>query len=58
LEELGQWADAIAAYRRAIRADQEFADAHFNLARLYEQVGRPAEAIRHLGEYRKLVRGV
>ena len=29
--------EAIDAYRKALDADQEFADAHFNLSRLYEQ---------------------
>jgi tetratricopeptide (TPR) repeat protein len=51
---LGQQARAITAYRRAIQADPGFADAHFNLARLYEQAGRQAEAIGHLREYQKL----
>jgi hypothetical protein len=32
-----------------------FADAHFNLARLCEQLGRRAEAIRHLRAYKRLV---
>lgn len=55
LEELGQWNQAVASYRRAIQADERFADAHFNLARLYEQLGQRADALRHLGAYKRLV---
>ncbi|MFL5447981.1 MAG: tetratricopeptide repeat protein [Gemmatimonadales bacterium] len=45
----------MAAYRRAIETDASFADAHFNLARLYDQLGRRTEAIRHLRAYQRLV---
>jgi hypothetical protein len=33
------------------------ADCHYNLARLYEALGKPQHAIRHLGQYRRLVTG-
>jgi DNA-binding transcriptional MerR regulator len=54
LEERRQWSQAIVAYQRAIQIDPGFGDAHFNLARLYEQVGRRAAALRHLRTYRML----
>ena len=41
----------------AITADPAAADAHFNLARLYEKAGQDAAAIRHLKAYRKLTLG-
>jgi hypothetical protein len=44
----------VAAYRDAVRIDPNFGDAHFNLARLYEQLGRRAAALRHLRTYRLL----
>ena len=56
LEELGRWASAIESYQRAIDTDGALADAHFNLARLCERVGQREEAIRHLREYRRLVK--
>jgi tetratricopeptide (TPR) repeat protein len=55
LEEMRRWRDALAAYQHAVEADPHFADAHFNLARLYEQLGKQAEAIRHLRAYKRLV---
>lgn len=54
LEEQREWGAALAAYRHTIRVDPGFADAHFNLARLYEQLGRRAAALRHLRTYRLL----
>ena len=56
-EDLGRDAEAIAAYDLAITADPAAADAHFNLARLYEKAGQDAAAIRHLKAYRKLTLG-
>jgi tetratricopeptide (TPR) repeat protein len=47
---------ALQAYRKALEADRDFADAHFNLARLYEQAGRRAAALRHLRAYQELTR--
>ncbi|MGH7517172.1 MAG: tetratricopeptide repeat protein [Gemmatimonadales bacterium] len=55
LEDLGRTGEAIAAYRETIAADAAFADAHFNLARLYERTGRRAAAIRHFRAYRDLM---
>ncbi|MEP7176875.1 MAG: tetratricopeptide repeat protein, partial [Gemmatimonadales bacterium] len=54
LEDLGRRSDAIAAYQRAIEFDETFADAYFNLARLYEQAGERAAALRHLRTYKVL----
>jgi len=54
LEDLGKL-DAIEAYQSAITEDPNLADGHFNLARLYEAQGKEQHAIRHLGQYRRLV---
>ena len=56
LEDSSQYGEAIDAYNQALAADPDFADAHFNLARLYEIVGKPQQAIRHLGIYRRLLK--
>jgi len=48
--------EAIEAYLQALTEDPDFADAHYNLARLYETLGKPQHAIRHLGEYRRLLK--
>ncbi len=45
---------ACAAYERALALDPNFANAHFNLAGLCEQLGRKSDAIRHYNEYDKL----
>jgi tetratricopeptide (TPR) repeat protein len=56
LEDSSRNEEAIAAYQQAVGADPDFADAHFNLARLYEALGKPQHAIRHLGVYRRLLK--
>ncbi len=56
LEDLGRANAAVDAYQTAITEDPNLADGHFNLARLYEALGKPQHAIRHLGQYRRLVR--
>lgn len=56
LEDLGRHAEAIESYERCIALNPELADAHFNLARIHEQVGQPQKALRHYGEYRRLQR--
>jgi tetratricopeptide (TPR) repeat protein len=56
LEDSSRYDEAIEAYQQALAADPDFADAHYNLARLYESVGKPRHAIRHLGEYRRLLK--
>ncbi|MBS0378171.1 MAG: tetratricopeptide repeat protein [Proteobacteria bacterium] len=55
LEDLGDAGAALQAYQSALGEDPEFADCHYNLARLYESMGKPQHAIRHLGQYRRLV---
>ena len=56
LGDLGRADDAIAAYEASIRGDASFADAHYNLALLCEKLARPKDAIRHMAQYRRLVR--
>jgi tetratricopeptide (TPR) repeat protein len=55
LEDLGDAGAALQAYQGALEEDPDFADCHYNLARLYESMGKPQHAIRHLGRYRRLV---
>jgi len=57
LEDLGKTTAALEAYRAAIEEDPTLADCHYNLARLYEALGQPQHAIRHLGQYRRLLSG-
>jgi tetratricopeptide (TPR) repeat protein len=57
LEDLGESAAALAAYQTALEEDPDLADCHYNLARLYEALGKPQHAIRHLGQYRRLLSG-
>lgn len=63
VEDQGRFAEAIAAYERALAIDACFADAHYNLARLYELSARRGgnelllrRAVRHLVEYRSLAK--
>jgi tetratricopeptide (TPR) repeat protein len=54
LEDLHRISEAMDAYRAAIEADEDFADAHYNLALLCRRAGREKEAIRHMASYRRL----
>jgi tetratricopeptide (TPR) repeat protein len=54
LEERREIIEAISTYERALASDPNFADAHFNLARLYENTGDARSAIRHFNAYRLL----
>lgn len=54
LEDRRRTNDAVKAYEQAIAADRKLADAYFNLARLYEQAGKRAAALRNLSKYRLL----
>jgi len=38
-----------------LAADPDFADAHYNLALLFEALEQPQNAIRHMARYRVLV---
>jgi tetratricopeptide (TPR) repeat protein len=55
LEDLGRTGPALEAYQTAIGEDPNLADCHYNLARIYESLGKPQHAIRHLGQYRRLM---
>jgi tetratricopeptide (TPR) repeat protein len=55
MEDLGKPDAALEAYHAAISEDPGLADCHYNLARLYESQGKSQHAIRHLGQYRRLV---
>jgi tetratricopeptide (TPR) repeat protein len=55
LEDLARESDAILAYREALALDPQLADAHFNLARLYEHARNPQSALRHLLAYRRMM---
>jgi tetratricopeptide (TPR) repeat protein len=57
LEDTDRTAEAIESYQSVIAADPTFAEAHYNLARLYEQQGNVPHMIRHLRQYRSLSRG-
>jgi len=54
LEDLERKSDALGAYERALSADPGFADCHYNIALLYEALGKPRDAIRHMAQYRRL----
>lgn len=55
LEDSGRTHEALEAYHAAIGEDPDLADCHFNLARLYESSGQSQHAIRHFGQYRRLI---
>jgi tetratricopeptide (TPR) repeat protein len=54
LEDTGRELEAVDIYRRALALEDDFADAHFNLARLYQQLNMAHAAIRHWNFYRRL----
>jgi tetratricopeptide (TPR) repeat protein len=56
LEDQGNTEAALETYQHAIVEDPNLADCHYNLARLYEAIGKPQHAIRHLGQFRRLER--
>ncbi len=56
LEDLGRIDEAIARYTEALRLEPTCVDAYFNLSRLYEKKGEKVAALRHLKDYRRLVR--
>lgn len=55
LEDLDREPEAIQCYREALTLDPELADAHFNLARLYERARDPKASLRHLLAYRRMI---
>jgi tetratricopeptide (TPR) repeat protein len=56
LEDQSRRAEAISTYQEALTLDPAFADAHFNLARLYERQHNKRETLKHLLAYRRLTR--
>jgi len=44
------------AYERALHRDPRLADCHYNLALLCKTLGKPRHAIRHMAQYRRLVK--
>lgn len=56
LEDQGRPQAAADAYRAAIAADGRYADAHFNLSRVLEAQGDARGALRHLNQFRRLIK--
>ena len=54
LHDLGRVEEAIEAYQEAVRLDPQFADAHFNLAVLFEQRDDRELAVEHMAIYREV----
>ena len=57
LQDQERFAEAAAAYERTLALDDTFADAHFNLAAVYEALGERQTAFRHLKTYKTLTSG-
>ena len=55
-EDLGQAGKALDCYEISIHLAPDMADAHYNAARLHEQLGNAKQAIRLYNEYRRLQR--
>ncbi len=55
LDDFDRADEAVAQYQAALRADPELADAHYNLALLFEELGEAKQALRHMSQYRRLV---
>lgn len=56
LEDLGEADHAIEAYGKALEIDDSLASAHFNVSRLLHTQGRRVDALRHLTEYKRLIK--
>ena len=54
LDERSRVRESMQAYEAALRVDPEMADAHYNLSLLYKKIGRAKDALRHMGEFRRL----
>lgn len=54
LEDQGRVAEAIERYLSAVALDPALADAHYNLARLYDLQGNAAHTLRHLRAFQRL----
>jgi tetratricopeptide (TPR) repeat protein len=58
LEDTDRQLEAVQCYLTVVELDPDFAEAHYNLARLYEIQGNHPHTIRHLSRYRALVASV
>lgn len=56
-QDLGGLGGAIAAYEQAIELAPRFADARYNLAASYEELGNETLAFQHFREYKELLEG-
>ena len=56
LDDLDRGDEAMLEYEAALRTDPELADAHYNLALLYEEQGQAKQALRHMSQYRRLTK--
>lgn len=56
LEDQGHAEEALATYARVVAMEEGHADAHHNLARLYQETGDTRRALRHWSAYRRLSR--
>ena len=56
LEDMGRKSAAMDAYEGALHRDPRFADCHYNLALLCRSLGRPKQALKHMAQYRRLVK--
>lgn len=56
LDHLERLPEAVASYEKSLALDPTLADAHYNLARLREQLGDKRGALRHFSAYRRLQR--
>jgi len=54
LEDQDRLDEATEVYAQVVELDASFADAHYNLARLYGVAGNERESLRHLSAYRRL----
>jgi tetratricopeptide (TPR) repeat protein len=53
-DERGERVQALAHYEAALRISPNYADAHYNLALLYQGSNQPMKAVRHWTAYLKL----
>ena len=56
LDHLERLDEAVTSYERSLALDASLADAHYNLARVREQLGDKPGALRHFNAYRRLQR--
>src|SRR5262249_43090456 len=56
LEDMGRKSAAIDAYEKALNRDPQLADCHYNLALLCKALGRPKQALKHMAQYRRLLK--